>query len=106
MEWVGSARSHDLSCDFSPSPGVVTDLLGVPASQAALGRSHTCILSQDGTIYTFGTNQYGQCGRSYVPPKNAYEGERDGGMRVWLVGIARYRGTGFNVVCGIMFSCT
>ena len=63
--------------------GVLVDLLGVPASQAALGRSHICILSQHGSLYTFGNNQYGQCGRSYVPPKDAYEGG------CGLVGVAR-----------------
>ncbi|XP_011407139.1 PREDICTED: E3 ubiquitin-protein ligase MYCBP2-like, partial [Amphimedon queenslandica] len=48
--------------------GVVTSMLGVPASQIALGRSHTIILTQLGTIYSFGSNQYGQCGRNYIPP--------------------------------------
>ena len=54
--------------------GAVTDLLGVPASQVALGRSHTCILTQMGVIYTFGSNQFGQCGVNYVPPVHAFEG--------------------------------
>ena len=43
-------------------------MLGVPASQVALGRSHTVVLTQLGTVYTFGSNQYGQCGRNYIPP--------------------------------------
>ena len=55
--------------------GVVTGLLGVPASQVALGRSHTCVLSQHGTIYTFGSNLYGQCGRDFVPKKDDFEGK-------------------------------
>ena len=54
--------------------GVVVDLLGVPVSQVAMGRSHTCILTQDGRVFTFGSNQYGQCGRNFVAPK-----EEDGG---------------------------
>lgn len=49
--------------------GVVTALLGVPTSQVAMGRSHTCILTQHGVVYTFGSNMYGQCGRNFVPPK-------------------------------------
>ena len=49
--------------------GVVTGLLGVPVTQVAMGRSHICVLTQLGTVYTFGNNQYGQCGRNYVPPE-------------------------------------
>lgn len=71
----------------SPSPssllpaGVVTGLLGVPVSQVAMGRSHTCVLTQHGIIYTFGNNTYGQCGRNFVPIKEQGEGGRgDGGM--------------------------
>ena len=48
--------------------GVVTGLLGVPSSQVVMGRSHICVLTELGTVYTFGSNQYGQCGRNYVPP--------------------------------------
>ena len=48
--------------------GVVTGLLGVPSSQVVMGRSHVCVLTELGTVYTFGSNQYGQCGRNYVPP--------------------------------------
>ena len=53
--------------------GVVTGMLGVPASQVVLGRSHTCVLTQLGTVYTFGNNQYGQCGRNYIPPSEGKE---------------------------------
>ena len=53
------------------SSGVVTGLLGVPASQVAIGRSHTCVLTQHGTVFTFGNNMYGQCGRNFVPSPNA-----------------------------------
>ena len=49
--------------------GVVTDLLGVPVSQVAMGRSHTCVLTQHGTLYSFGNNSFGQCGRNYKPPQ-------------------------------------
>ena len=49
--------------------GVVTDLLGVPVSQVAMGRSHTAVLTQHGTVFTFGNNSFGQCGRNYSPPK-------------------------------------
>ena len=54
--------------------GIVTGLLGVPVSQVAMGRSHTCLLTQHGTIYTFGNNTYGQCGRNFIPPKENAEG--------------------------------
>lgn len=52
------------------SSGVVAGLLGVPVSQVAIGRSHTCVLTQHGTVFTFGNNTYGQCGRSFVASKN------------------------------------
>lgn len=52
------------------SSGVVTGLLGVPVSQVAIGRSHTCVLTQHGTVFTFGNNTYGQCGRNFVPSQN------------------------------------
>ena len=48
--------------------GVVTGLLGAPSSQVVMGRSHVCVLTELGTVFTFGSNQYGQCGRNYVPP--------------------------------------
>ena len=47
----------------------MTDLLGMPVSQVAMGRSHTAVLTQHGVVYTFGNNSFGQCGRSYNPPK-------------------------------------
>ena len=49
-------------------------MLGIPASHVSLGRSHVCVLTQHGTIYTFGTNQYGQCGRNYIPPSEGMDG--------------------------------
>ena len=53
-------------------------MLGVPASQVAMGKAHTAVLTQHGTIFTFGSNGYGQCGRNYVPPKEEERGERRG----------------------------
>ena len=50
-------------------------MLGVPASQVAMGRSHTCVLTQHGTVYTFGANGYGQCGRNFVAVKEEEAGE-------------------------------
>ena len=45
----------------------MTALLGIPVSQVVLGHSHTCVLTQLGTVYTFGGNNFGQCGRDYQP---------------------------------------
>ncbi len=59
--------SYFFTCPLCSLAGVVTGMLGVPASQVAMGRSHTCVLTQHGTVYTFGTNSYGQCGRNFVP---------------------------------------
>lgn len=68
---------HRVKITFSPTitcnntlckcSGVVTTLLGIPVSQVVLGHSHTCVLTQLGTVYTFGGNNYGQCGRDYQP---------------------------------------
>ena len=55
------------TCYTFISSGVVTALLGIPVSQVVLGHSHTCVLTQLGTVYTFGGNNYGQCGRDYQP---------------------------------------
>ena len=51
------------------SVAVVTSMLGMPASQVAMGKAHTVVLTQHGTIFTFGSNNCGQCGRNYVPSK-------------------------------------
>lgn len=66
---VYTVHSVPHSATLSSSQAVVTGLLGVPASQVAMGRSHTCVLTQHGTVFTFGNNTYGQCGRNFVPPK-------------------------------------
>lgn len=67
--WHACVHSVPHSATLSSSQAVVTGLLGVPASQVAMGRSHTCVLTQHGTVFTFGNNTYGQCGRNFVPPK-------------------------------------
>ena len=38
------------------------------ASQVCFGRSHTVVLTQLGTVFTFINYQYGQCSRNDVPP--------------------------------------
>lgn len=53
--------------------GVVTSILGVPVVNVSLGRSHTVVLTKFGTVYTFGSNQYGQCGRNYIPPSEGMD---------------------------------
>ena len=69
--------------------GVVTALLGIPISQVMLGHSHTCVLTQLGTVYTFGGNNYGQCGRDYQPPEEekkqgkAYRNSEVSIMNIW-----------------------
>ena len=65
----GGGSSEERKSCRTLSAGVVTGLLGVPASQVAMGRSHTAVLTQHGTVYTFGNNSFGQCGRNYKPPK-------------------------------------
>ena len=49
----------------------------MPASQVAMGRSHVCVLAQNGGVYTFGSNQYGQCGRDFVAQGIGNEGMED-----------------------------
>jgi len=58
-----------LEDDLVDSSSVVTSMLGVPASQVAMGKAHTVVLTQHGTIFTFGSNNCGQCGRNYIPSK-------------------------------------
>lgn len=36
-------------------------------TQVAMGRSHTCVLTAHGAVFTMGGNLYGQCGRNYNP---------------------------------------
>ncbi|MGH0123887.1 UNVERIFIED_CONTAM: hypothetical protein FKN15_067692 [Acipenser sinensis] len=41
----------------------VTDLKGHFVTQVAMGKAHTCVLTKDGEVWTFGVNNKGQCGR-------------------------------------------
>lgn len=43
--------------------GQVTDLKGHFVTQVAMGKAHTCVLTKNGEVWTFGVNNKGQCGR-------------------------------------------
>ena len=43
--------------------GQVTDLKGHCVTQVAMGKAHTCVLTKNGDVWTFGVNNKGQCGR-------------------------------------------
>ncbi|XP_033631426.1 E3 ubiquitin-protein ligase MYCBP2-like isoform X2 [Asterias rubens] len=45
------------------STGLLTDLKNVRVTGVALGKAHTCILTNNGIVYTMGINNKGQCGR-------------------------------------------
>ncbi|XP_054159354.1 RCC1 and BTB domain-containing protein 2-like isoform X2 [Oppia nitens] len=45
-----------------PNPMRVTNLNGVVIQKVVCGNAHTLLLSDDGTIYAFGSNSYGQLG--------------------------------------------
>lgn len=43
--------------------GQVSDLKGHFVTQVAMGKAHTCVLTKNGEVWTFGVNNKGQCGR-------------------------------------------
>ena len=45
-------------------PTVVKSLLGLRLQSVAAGGAHTAVIADDGTVYTFGLNDYGQLGHS------------------------------------------
>ncbi|XP_023654220.2 E3 ubiquitin-protein ligase MYCBP2 isoform X4 [Paramormyrops kingsleyae] len=48
---------------YSDSTCQVTDLKGHFVTQVAMGKAHTCVLTKNGELWTFGVNNKGQCGR-------------------------------------------
>ncbi|CAG7827585.1 unnamed protein product [Allacma fusca] len=61
----GKDTSH---CDLST--GHLVALRGIFITQIAMGKAHSVILSGDGKVYTMGINNRGQCGRSFLQPKD------------------------------------
>ncbi|XKL63919.1 hypothetical protein PGB90_006283 [Kerria lacca] len=45
--------------------GLVSDLKNVRIRQVALGKVHVVVLTDKGSVYTFGYNSRGQCGRFF-----------------------------------------
>jgi E3 ubiquitin-protein ligase MYCBP2 len=64
-------------CD--PTTGCLVALRGVFASQIAMGKAHSVILSGDGKVYTMGINNRGQCGRTWSPLKDGVHKKSFGG---------------------------
>ncbi|XP_062862093.1 E3 ubiquitin-protein ligase MYCBP2 isoform X11 [Trichomycterus rosablanca] len=48
---------------YSDSTCQVSDLKGHFVTQVAMGKAHTCVLTKNGEVWTFGVNNKGQCGR-------------------------------------------
>lgn len=58
------------------STGQVTDLKGHFVTQVAMGKAHTCVLTKNGEVWTFGVNNKGQCGRDTGAMSQAGKGEK------------------------------
>ncbi|XP_046701608.1 E3 ubiquitin-protein ligase MYCBP2 isoform X17 [Silurus meridionalis] len=48
---------------YSDGTCQVSDLKGHFVTQVAMGKAHTCVLTKNGEVWTFGVNNKGQCGR-------------------------------------------
>jgi len=54
---LGNGESCDESLPFKiPISKKIADI--------ATGRFHSCVVAEDGTVYTFGGSHYGQCGHA------------------------------------------
>lgn len=53
----------------------MTDLKGHFVTQVAMGKAHTCVLTKNGEVWTFGVNNKGQCGRDTGSMSQAGKGE-------------------------------
>lgn len=58
------------------STGQVTDLKGHFVTQVAMGKAHTCVLTKNGEVWTFGVNNKGQCGRDTGAMSQTGKGEK------------------------------
>lgn len=64
----GSGSSHGLGLENkagSPTPVILPFSEQLPhlrIKHVACGTDYTVVLTEDGAVYTFGTNDYGQCG--------------------------------------------
>lgn len=56
--------------------GQVSDLKGHVVTQVAMGKAHTCVLTKNGEVWTFGVNNKGQCGRDTGAMNQAGKGEQ------------------------------
>lgn len=54
----------------------MTDLKGHFVTQVAMGKAHTCVLTKNGEVWTFGVNNKGQCGRDTGAMSQAGKGEK------------------------------
>ncbi|GFN82142.1 E3 ubiquitin-protein ligase mycbp2-like, partial [Plakobranchus ocellatus] len=51
-------------CDSTT--GMVNELRDIQVAQVCLGKAHAVVLSTKGSVYTFGINNKGQCGRDFT----------------------------------------
>lgn len=54
----------------------MSDLKGHVVTQVAMGKAHTCVLTKNGEVWTFGVNNKGQCGRDTGAMSQAGKGEQ------------------------------
>ena len=57
--WDGQVGDGSMENRFTPTP---VSLLDAPATELAMGNSHTCALLEDGTVQCWGDNSVGQLG--------------------------------------------
>lgn len=51
-----------------PSPTLIEDLMGIPAEKMVCGNRFSACLTEDGDVFTWGSNAYGQLGHSDYTP--------------------------------------
>lgn len=73
----------------------MTDLKGHFVTQVAMGKAHTCVLTKNGEVWTFGVNNKGQCGRDTGAMSQAGKGEQTDADRT---------NTSNRLICAMMFS--
>ncbi|WP_175428390.1 FIVAR domain-containing protein [Bacillus solimangrovi] len=68
---LGNGNSGDFIRQANPTAIHMPILKGVSIEQVSVGGIHTAALASDGTLYTWGSNDYGQLGNGIMVPSQA-----------------------------------